>query len=191
MAKLHYRYGAMGSSKTALALMLAYNFRERNKKVILAKPLADIRTDKIWSRAGLESDCISLESLCSMSLTEISGYDVIIVDEIQFASEEQVDFLASLVDLLEIPVFTYGLKTNAFGRLFPGSKRMIELADTLEECPSMCWCGAPAKFSARIDENGNVIREGEDKPYAMDGKYCPMCRKHYMSGKVPENIYIE
>jgi thymidine kinase len=186
MTKLHFRYGAMGSSKTALALMLAYNFSEKGMKPLLCKPATDTRTEKMWSRTGLESDCISLEELCSKDLNEIAGYDCVIVDEVQFATTEQVDFLAGIVDHVHIPVFAYGLKTDFQGKLFVGAKRMLELSDTIEEMKSACWCGSAAKFSARVDADGNVLREGdtvdigghEDKPH-----YVALCRKHFLSGR--------
>ena len=190
MAKLHYRYGAMGSSKTALAIMLAYNFEEKGMRPLLAKPSTDTRTDKMWSRTGMEADCISLEALCAMSYDEISAYDYIIVDEVQFASEEQIRFLAGIVDHLGITVFAYGLKTDFRGKLFAGSKCLLELADNIDELPSACWCGSPAKFSARLDANGHVLHEGDT--IEMGGnedaneppKYVALCRKHYLSGRI-------
>lgn len=182
-AQMHYFYGAMGSSKTAQALMKAHSFREIGYKVLMAKPMADIRTEKIWSRIGLESDCISLEGLVAMPLSELKDFDVIIIDEIQFAHDEQIDFLASLVDNHGISVFGYGLMLTFSGTMFAGAKRMLELADVVKECESVCWCGAPAKFSALLDEDGNIVRGGENKEYAMAGEYMPLCRKHYMNGK--------
>lgn len=187
MATLHYRYGAMGSSKTALALMLAYNFSEKGMRPLLAKPASDTRTSTMWSRTGMESPCISLDALCDMTYNEIGGYDCIIVDEIQFATGAQVEFLAGIVDHIGISVFTYGLKTDFQGRLFEGSKRMLELADTVEELPCSCWCGKSAKFSARIDSNGDVVREGErvemESVVPEEAKYVALCRKHYLSGR--------
>lgn len=182
-AQLHYYYGAMGSSKTAQALMKAYNFRETGHNVLMAKPMADTRTAKIWSRIGLESECISLEELCTMSPYDLDAYDVIIIDEIQFASRPQIDFLATLVDHHGISVFAYGLMLTFSGMLFDGAKRMLELADDIHECESVCWCGAPAKFSALLDDGGNIVRDGDNPDTALAGEYMPLCRKHFMSGK--------
>lgn len=182
-AQLHYYYGAMGSSKTAQALMKAYNFRETGHNVLMAKPMADTRTAKIWSRIGLESECISLEELCTMSPYDLDAYDVIIIDEIQFASRPQIDFLATLVDHHGISVFAYGLMLTFSGTLFDGAKRMLELADDIHECESVCWCGAPAKFSALLDGGGNIVRDGDNPDTALAGEYMPLCRKHFMSGK--------
>lgn len=189
-AQLHYYYGAMGSAKTAQALMKAYNFRDTGHNVLMAKPMADIRTKKIWSRIGLEAECIALEDLVAMSPYELDAYDVIIIDEIQFATSEQIDFLAMLVDHHNISVFTYGLMLTFAGKLFDGAKRMLELADDIHECESVCWCGAPAKFSALLDSNGDIVRDGENKEYAMAGEYMPLCRKHYMSGKTGRDSII-
>lgn len=182
-AQLHYYYGAMGSSKTAQALMKAYNFRETGHNVLMVKPMADTRTAKIWSRIGLESECISLEELCTMSPYDLDAYDVIIIDEIQFASRPQIDFLATLVDHHGISVFAYGLMLTFSGTLFDGAKRMLELADDIHECESVCWCGAPAKFSALLDDGGNIVRDGDNPDTALAGEYMPLCRKHFMSGK--------
>lgn len=189
-AQLHYYYGAMGSSKTAQALMKAHNFRETGHHVLMAKPIADTRTKKIWSRIGLESECISLEELCSMSPYDLDAYDVIIIDEIQFASNEQIDFLARLVDHHNVSVFAYGLMLTFSGTLFDGAKRMLELADDIHECESVCWCGAPAKFSALLDDNGDVVRIGDNPDTALAGEYMPLCRKHFMSGKTGRDAII-
>ena len=112
MAKLYFYYGAMGSSKTANALMADYNYRERGQKTILAKTNIDTRDGKnvIWSRIGLERECVLLSDVCAMSDEELRTYDAIIVDEIQFAKREQIDFLAHIVDYLKVPVLCYGLR---------------------------------------------------------------------------------
>lgn len=186
MANLHFRFGAMGSSKTASALMLDYNFREKGMRTLLAKPSTDTRTDKMWSRIGLEADCISVDELCSKPYNELAGYDCLIVDEAQFVTDTQAEFLAGVADYLNIPVFLYGLKTDFRGRLFDGSKRLLELADEIEEIETTCWCGRAARFSARIDKEGNIVREGDvvkpeegkDKP-----SYIALCRKHFFAGR--------
>jgi thymidine kinase len=185
-AKVHFRFGAMGSSKTASALMLNYNFREKGMIPLLAKPEADTRTTKMWSRIGLEANCTTLENVCEMSYNELSGYDCIIVDEVQFANEDQVEFLVGIADHLNIPVFLYGLKTDFRGRLFDGSKRILELADSIEEIETTCWCGAAARFSARVDKEGNMIRQGEiidNGEVENRPKYVALCRKHFFAGR--------
>lgn len=191
-AQLHYYYGAMGSAKTAQALMRARNFQDTGHKVLCTKPIADTRTKKIWSRIGLEEDCVPLEDVCEMSPYELDAYDVIIVDEVQFASDKQIDFLATLVDHHNISVYAYGLLLSFDGKMFEGAQRIVELADVLHECESVCWCGAPAKFSALLDENGEVVRKGIKNPgTALAGEYIPLCRKHYMSGKTGRDSVIK
>ena len=127
MAKLYFYYGAMGSSKSANALMAEYNYRERGQKVLLAKTNTDTRDGKnvIRSRIGLERECILLSDICAMSDEEIKEYDAVIVDEIQFAPAKQIDFLAHIVDDLGIPVLCYGLRTDFQLNLFEGSERLL------------------------------------------------------------------
>lgn len=186
MAKLHFRYGVMGSSKTADLLMLAYNFRERGSTPLLAKPSEDSRTEDIWSRVGISSPCISLNDLCAMPFSELGRYDAILVDEAQFASAEQIDHLGDIADNLDIPVFTYGLRTDYTGHLFEGSKRLFEIADEINEIRTSCWCKKAAKMNALLDDNGEIIREiptGEEQ-LKIDGEYTSLCRKHYNQGRM-------
>ena len=185
-ANVHFRFGTMGSSKTASALMLDYNFREKGMVPLLAKPAVDTRTAKMWSRIGLEADCTTLENVCEMSYNELAGYDCVIVDEVQFATDEQVEFLVGIADHLNIPVFLYGLKTDFQGKLFPGSKRILELADDIEEIETTCWCGASARFSARVDSQGKIVREGtvvDEGAVETRPKYVALCRKHFFAGR--------
>ena len=180
MAKLHFRYGVMGGSKTADALMLSYYFREIGKIPLLAKPMADTSTEKMWSRVGIEAECVSLESICECPLEELSGYDCVIVDEVQFATAKQVDRLVSIADILNIPVFAYGLRTGYTGHLFEGSKRLFEVADELEESKTICWCGASAKMNALLDDDGNVVTDPNLQPdTALQGHFVSLCRKHF------------
>lgn len=183
MAKLHFRYGVMGSSKTADLLMLAYNFRERGSNPLLAKPSKDTRTEKIWSRVGISADCIPLEDLCSMSFPELGKYDCVIVDEVQFATAEQIDHLGDVADIMDIPVFTYGLRTDYTGHLFEGSKRLFEIADEIDEIRTSCWCKRAAKMNALID-GGEIVRDiGGAGQLNIGGEYVSLCRKHYKEGR--------
>lgn len=179
MAKLYFRYGAMGSSKTANALMVAYNYKERGQKAILLKPSVDTRdgVNIIRSRIGLESECQSLEYFIS-SVTDFNKISAIIVDEVQFATPYQIEKLAEIVDYANIPVICYGLKTDFQGHLFEGSKRLIELADVIEEIKTVCWCGRAAKFNARIC-NDKIIKSGEQVVLGANESYISLCRKHY------------
>ena len=183
MAKLYFRYGAMGSSKTANALMVEYNYMERGKQALLVKPRLDSRDGDytIRSRMGLEKEGIMLETLVEMQDSQIQTYDCIIVDEAQFASKKQVEFLVHIVDDLEIPVICYGLRTTFQTKLFEGSKPIMELADELEELITICKCGSRAKFQAR-KVNGNYVTEGGE--VAIDGEnsvtYESLCGKCYI-----------
>lgn len=189
MAKLYFRYGAMGSSKTANALMVKFNYEERGQKVILAKPKVDIRDGEgiVKSRIGLSSPCIEVEELIHMNIEDIKKYDAIIVDEAQFLTADQVDALTRVVDFLNIPVICYGLRTDFRGKFFEGSRRLMEVADTIDEIKTVCWCGAKATFNARYNENG-IVRSGSQIELGANEKYISLCRKHYKMGviKSPE-----
>ena len=186
MAKLYFRYGAMGSSKTANALMTRYNFIEKGKNVLLVKPDIETRDEKkkIKSRIGLEVECILWSDLQSYDDKMIKEFDVIIVDEAQFLSESDIDQLANIVDEYLIPVLCYGLRTDFTSHLFPGSKRLMEVADEIQELKTICWCGKSAGMNARIDKNGNIIRDGEQILLGANDIYVSLCRKHYKEGKI-------
>ena len=186
MAKLFFRYGAMGSSKTANALMTRYNFREKGKNVLLIKPDLETRDEKnkIRSRIGLEADCILWSEFKYDDYNLIKELDAIIVDEVQFLSENDIEQLSKIVDEYDISVFCYGLRTDFTSHLFPGSKRLMELADEIEELKTGCWCGNSANMNARIDKDGNVIREGKQILMGANDKYISLCRKHYKEGKI-------
>lgn len=184
MAKLYFRYGAMGSSKTANALMVCYNYEERNQKVLLAKSSIDTRdgANVVHSRIGLQRECILLETLCKeMTPEEIKTYNAIVVDEAQFATPEEIDYLAYIVDELKIPVICYGLRADFQNKLFPGSERLLTIADEIAEIKTICWCGAAAKCNARYNKNG-IVREGAQVMLGANDSYIALCRKHFLEG---------
>lgn len=184
MAKLYYRFGAMGSSKTANALMVRYNYIERGQKVILLKPKLDSRDgDKvIASRIGLRAECEYVEDFLEKpDLTESLNCDAIIVDEAQFLNTEQVDSLSDVVDFLDIPVLCYGLRTDFKGHLFEGAKRLMEVADVIEEIKTVCWCGRRASFNARVID-GKIRKDGEQIMLGGNESYVSLCRKHFKLG---------
>ena len=189
MAKLYFRYGAMGSSKTANALMVCYNYEERNQKVLLAKSAVDTR-DGVYvvrSRAGLERECILLDELCNkMTPEEIKEYSAIVIDEAQFATEAEIDYLTYIVDELDVPVICYGLRTDFQNKLFPGSERLFAVADVIEEIKTICWCGAAAKCNARYNKNG-IVREGAQVMLGANDSYIALCRKHFKEGNFGPN----
>ena len=185
MAKLYFYYGAMGSSKTANALMAEYNYRERGQKVLLAKTSIDTRdgSNIIHSRIGLERECILLDEVCGMSDAQIQSYDAIIVDEIQFARAEQIDQLAYFVDQLNVPVLCYGLRSDFQLHLFEGSERLITIADELREVRTVCWCGKKATCNARYNKDG-IVREGSQVMLGANDEYVALCRKHFLEGNL-------
>jgi len=185
MAKLYFYYGCMGSSKTALALMTNYNYKEIGKRALLVKTDTDTRNGlyKIHSRTGLEETCILLSELEKFSDGYIQDYDAVIVDEVQFATKEQIDFLADIVDRLDIPVLCYGLRADFKNELFPGSERLLAIADKIEEVKTICWCGHKATCNARYNNNG-IIREGMQVELGANDKYVALCRKHFKEGKI-------
>ena len=184
MAKLYFRYGAMGSSKTANALMVAYNYKERGKRVLLAKPKLDTREmGVLHSRIGLEQPCIYVEELVEMPLEKLASYDCVIVDEAQFCKKEDVEFFTYLVDKLDIPVICYGLRTDFQMNLFEGSMWLLAWADKIEELKTVCWCGSGARCNARIDSNGNMVSSGEQVELGANERYISLCRKHFIERK--------
>lgn len=191
MAKLYFRYGAMGSSKTANALMARYNYMEKGQKVILLKPKVENRDGEnlIRSRIGLSAECNLVEDFLEQvenqteAIIKWKNASVIIVDEAQFLSKSQIDKLASIVDDYHISVICYGLRTDFTSNLFEGSKRLMELSDVIEEIPTICWCGKKAQFNARIN-NGKIIKSGEQIVMGGNESYVSLCRKHYMSEEV-------
>ena len=184
MAKLYFRYGAMGSSKTANALMVAYNYKERGKRVLLAKPKLDTREmGVLHSRIGLEQPCIYVEELVEMPLEKLASYDCVIVDEAQFCKKEDVEFFTYLVDKLDIPVICYGLRTDFQMNLFEGSMWLLAWADKIEELKTVCWCGSGARCNARIDSSGNMVSSGEQVELGANERYISLCRKHFIEQK--------
>lgn len=184
MAKLYFRHGAMGSSKTANALMVEHNYYERGKKALLVKPQMDDRDGQrmIKSRMGLERPCIFVEELVRMPDSELQQYDCIIVDEAQFMTKSQVEFLLHIVDDLDRPVICYGLRTDFQREVFEGSLWLLAWADVIEEIKTVCWCGQGATCNARYNEDGEIVRSGEQVVLGSNDKYIALCRKHHKEG---------
>ena len=188
MAKLYFKYGAMGSSKTAQALITKYNYEENDLKVWLIKPSADTRdgAQLLRSRIGLESmvEVIApdVDVYARFLGSRVRRCDVIIVDECQFLTEEQIDQLRSIVDDHNIPVMCFGLRTDFQTRLFPGSRRLMEVADTFQEIKTICDCGAKATVNARIDADGYIVTEGAQVLLGGNDSYIAMCHKCWIRG---------
>ena len=183
MAKLYYYYGARGSSKTANALMTHFNYQEVGQRALLCKPQIDTRDGAriVHSRIGLTHDCISIEELQQMEVADIQSYDCIIVDEVQFATPEQVEFLSDIVDVMDVPVVCYGLRADFQNKLFPGSEKLIAIADVIQELKTVCWCGKKATCNMRYNEQG-VVRSGPQVMLGANDSYVAVCRKHFKLG---------
>ena len=188
MAKLYFKYGAMGSSKTAQALITKYNYEENDLSVWLIKPSADTRDGAatLRSRIGLEArvDVITpaIDVYRLFAETKKGSCDVIIVDECQFLVPEQIDQLRAIVNDFSIPVLCFGLRTDFQTKLFPGSHRLMELADCIEEIKTMCDCGAKATVNARIDSEGHIVTQGAQVVLGGNDSYIAMCHKCYVNG---------
>ncbi len=186
LAKLYFRYGAMGSSKTANAIMVQYNYLERGQKALMFKPMLDKRDGAkfVASRCGLSCECDFFENIGDYDVTQ---YDCVIVDEAQFLTKQQVQHLVHIVDELGVPVVAYGLRTDFRGEFFEGSLWLMAWADTLEEIKTVCWCGKKATYTTRI-YNGKVIKEGEQILLGGNESYTALCRKHWTEGKLGEDM---
>ena len=181
MAKLYFKYGAMGSSKSAQALITQFNYEELGMTVWLVKPSTDTRdgADVIRSRIGLQRSAriITPDQNIEEEYRKSGGYNVIIADEAQFFTPEQIDQLRNIVDTEDIPVLCFGLRTDFLTHFFPGSRRLMELADSITEIKTVCACGRKATVNARIDEEGRVITSGSQVFLGGNDSYIAMCHK--------------
>ena len=187
VAKLYFKYGAMGSSKTAQALITKYNYEENDMKVWLIKPSADTRDgvqilrSRIGLAAAVEVMAPEMNVYEIFRNTRMGNCDVVIVDECQFMTEEQIDQLRAIVNECSVPVICFGLRTDFQTRLFPGSRRLMELADCIEEIKTMCDCGAKATVNARIND-GYIVTEGAQVVLGGNDSYIAMCHRCYVRG---------
>ena len=187
MAKLYFKYGAMGSSKTAQALITKYNYEENDMKVWLLKPSADTRdgVSILRSRIGLEAEveiATPDTNIYDRYVAEHVGKcDAVIVDECQFLTPEQIGQLREIVDDFNVPVMCFGLRTDFRTHLFPGSLRLMEVADCIEEIKTMCDCGAKATVNARISD-GYIVTEGAQVVLGGNDCYIAMCHRCYIRG---------
>ncbi len=181
MAKLYFKYGAMGSSKSAQALITQFNYEELDMRVWLIKPSIDDRdgANIVKSRVGLarEAEVISPEESIASRYEAAGKCDVIIADEAQFFTPEQIDELREIVDDRDIPVLCFGLRTDFRTRMFPGSKRLLELADSITEIKTVCACGSKATVNARFDSSGRILTEGDQVFLGGNDSYIAMCHR--------------
>ena len=181
MAKLYFKYGAMGSSKSAQALTTKFNYEEKGMTVWLIKPGTDTRdgADIIRSRIGLEqkAQIISPDESIAEAYHNAGNYDVIIADEAQFLTPAQIDELRELVDEEDLPVLCFGLRTDFKTHFFPGAMRLMELADSITEIKTICECGSKATVNARFDDSGRIITEGDQVVLGGNDRYTAMCHR--------------
>ncbi len=193
--KLYFRYGTMGSAKTALLLTTAYNFEERKMRYLCLKPVIDTRDSKnvIRSRIGIERECRWIYPESNL-YEDIKQYfretgaivDWFLVDEAQFLTAEQVDQLSMVVDDFGSNVICYGLRTDFKTHLFEGSQRLFEIADTIDEIKSTCTCGHKTIVNARIDANGDILTEGQQVEIGGDDRYIAVCRKCWRNRRIQQ-----
>ena len=188
MAKLYFKYGAMGSSKTAQALITKYNYEENDMKVWLIKPSADTRdgADILRSRIGLQAAVEVMVPARDIYDAYAKAHDgachAVIVDECQFMTPEQIDQLRAIVDDFNVPVLCFGLRTDFQTKLFPGSRRLMEVADTIQEIKTICDCSAKATVNARIDADGYIVTEGAQVVLGGNDSYIAMCHRCWING---------
>ena len=191
MAKLYFKYGAMGSSKTANALITKFNYEERGMKVWLIKPAIDVRDGEsvVRSRIGLSAEAEVIDQSKDLFREYENHKDchVIIADECQFFTPKQIDELRQIVDELDIPVLCYGLRTDFLTHTFKGSHRLFEVADSITEIKTICTCGKKAIVNARIDGNGRVVTEGGQILLGGNDSYVAMCHSFWQQAIKSQN----
>lgn len=191
MAKLYFKYGAMGSSKSAQALITKFNYEEKGMQVWLIKPGTDTRdgADIIQSRIGLrqKAQIIQPDDDIIEEYHKAGDYDVIIADEAQFLTPHQIDDLRTLVDELDLPVLCFGLRTDFLTNFFPGARRLMELADSITEIKTICECGRKATVNARFDESGRIITEGDQVMLGGNDRYTAMCHRCWVNAIKEQN----
>lgn len=184
MAKLYFRYGTMGSAKTLNLLAVAHNYRSQKKSVLILKPRVDDRygTNVVESRAGLRADADVLVDRDSvLSAERFQGLDCVLVDEAQFLSAAVIEQLRRLTRTHNLPVICYGLRTDFRTRLFEGSARLMELADSIEEIKVTCqYCNRKAIFNMRLVD-GRPTVDGAQIQIGGDEAYVPVCHPCYAS----------
>lgn len=204
MASIFFKYAAMNAGKSTQLIQAAFNYTERGMKPLVLKPSIDTRSKatEVSARVGIACPCTSFtksESIIDVVLDNTEDFtriDVVLIDEAQFMSEEQVVQLIFIAKCLKIPVVCYGLKNDFSGNLFEGSAKLLAIADKFEELKTVCWCGSKATQNARVNSEGEMVLEGETVEVGDVGRYVPLCLEHfYLKAPYPtskgswENLY--
>jgi thymidine kinase len=187
MAKLYFYYSAMNAGKTTTLLQSSHNYHERGMQTLLYTPIFDTRFAKgtISSRIGLQSEAIPFDQNfhffedIKARKPALSNLKCVLIDEAQFLNKEHVFQLTQVVDELKLPVLTYGLRTDFLGEAFEGSRYLLAWSDELIEIKTICHCGSKATMNARVDQNGEIVRHGEQIEIGGNDRYIALCRKHY------------
>ena len=186
MAKLYFNYSSMNAGKSTMLLQANHNYQERGMSTIIYTSSVDDRYGKkeIVSRIGLRAESNIFSNNTNIyeeviDLNKSNKVDCVLIDEAQFLNKEQVAQLGQIVDTLDIPVLTFGIRTDFKGNLFEGSEYLLAWADNLKEIKTVCHCGRKATMVLRLDENGNVIQEGDQIEVGGNEKYVSICRKHF------------
>ncbi len=190
MAKLYFYYSAMNAGKTTTLLQSAYNYHERGMNTLVLKPSIDDRhtKTKVRSRIGLETNAVSFSSednllALAKKVNNKTPLSCVLLDEAQFLTKKQVFELGEVVDRLDVPVLTYGLRTDFKGEPFDGSLNLLAWADELIEIKTVCHCGKKATMVLRIDKKGKPAIQGKQILIGGNDSYISVCRKHFKSKK--------
>jgi thymidine kinase len=198
MAKLYFYYSAMNAGKSTVLLQSAYNYQEMGMRTLLFTPSIDNRhgVGKIHSRIGLHADALPFDdhfdlfAFTQKEKQKNTEVHCVLVDEAQFLTKEQVTQLTKIVDVLNLPVLAYGLRSDYRGEPFTGSTYLLILADNIVEIKTICHCGKKAIMNTRIDALGNVVKTGEQIVIGGNEQYIPMCRKHFNESKHGQKAII-
>jgi len=189
MAKLYFYYSAMNAGKSTILLQSNYNYRERGMNTLVLAPQLDSRFQRgvVASRIGLTTEAETFDHVCDLfSLTSRTHQEkpihCVLVDEAQFLTAKQVRQLSDVCDRLDIPVLTYGIRTDFLGHLFEGSMELLGWADSLVEIKTICHCGRKATMQLRLDSNGKPVKQGAQVHIGGNDRYVSVCRVHFKEG---------
>ena len=188
MAKLYFNYSSMNAGKSTALLQADHNYRERGMKTVLFTYKEDNRYEEnmIVSRIGLKKIATPFSTTTDLyeqvkKRNKIEMINCVLIDEAQFLSKDQVKQLGYIVDKMNIPVLTFGIRTDFRGELFEGSKYLLAWADNIKEIKTVCWCGRKATMVVRVDKEGNILKKGKQIEIGGNDKYIPLCRSHFNS----------
>ena len=191
MAKLYFNYSSMNAGKSTALLQANHNYLERGMKTKMFTFSGDNRYEenRIVSRIGISADALpfSEDTDLFQSLIEDKNQreiKCVLIDEAQFLTKKQVAQLGKIADELDTAVLAFGIRTDFQGELFEGSKYLLAWADNLKEIKTVCWCGRKATMVVRLDEEGNIVSQGEQLEIGGNEKYVPLCRAHFNKKKL-------